>query len=149
MALNGPFIFPENTQPISPFLWLCLLEEDAKLAKQIQVMLPHYLTGLTKVQVQHHHIGFAKAPHDDLTFQTNRPNYDFSVCEDEPGHFQFEECTNYGIIFLNHGCFYCLLAKHTDELTRDAGYCLTRIEKSVNPQRNEVYFTVTPFLKHA
>ena len=26
VAIYGPFIFPKNTQPISPMLWLCLLE---------------------------------------------------------------------------------------------------------------------------
>ena len=140
-------MFPENTQPISPFLWLCLLEEDAKLEKQIQVILPHYLTGLTKAQLQHHHISFAKAPHDDLTLETNQANYNFSLCEDKPTQFQLEESTSYGIIFLNHCCFYCLLAKYTKEFIRDAGYCLTRIETSPSSQRNEIYFIVTHFLQ--
>ena len=48
VATYGPFIFPENTQPIPPILWLCLLEQDVELKKLFQVVLPHYLTGWTE-----------------------------------------------------------------------------------------------------
>ena len=33
VAMHGPFKFPENTQPISPIVWLCLLEENTELLK--------------------------------------------------------------------------------------------------------------------
>ena len=40
VAMYGPFTFPDNTQPISPILWLCILEEDIELKKSFQVVLP-------------------------------------------------------------------------------------------------------------
>ena len=56
VAMYGPFIFPENSQPISPILWLCLLEEDVELKKPFQVILPHYLTGLSEEKMEQHKI---------------------------------------------------------------------------------------------
>ena len=38
VTMYGSFIFPENTQPISPILWLCLLEEDTELKKPFQII---------------------------------------------------------------------------------------------------------------
>ena len=45
VVMYGPFIFPGNTQPISPILWLHLLEEDLKLNKRFQLILPHCYAG--------------------------------------------------------------------------------------------------------
>ena len=42
-AMYGPFTFPENTQPISPILWLCPLEEDAQLEKAICVKSSYHM----------------------------------------------------------------------------------------------------------
>ena len=68
VAMYGPFIFPENTQPISPILWLCL-PEDVKLKKPFQVVLPHYLTGLSRERIQYdHQVRFTKAKHSNSTF---------------------------------------------------------------------------------
>ena len=67
VAMYGPFIFPENTQPISPILWLCLLEEDVELKKPFQVILPHYLTGLNEEKMKQHKIRFVKANHSEIT----------------------------------------------------------------------------------
>ena len=67
VAMYGPFIFPENTQPISPILWLCLLEEDVELKKPFQVILPHYLTGLSEDSMEQHKIRFVKANHSEIT----------------------------------------------------------------------------------
>ena len=84
VAMYGPFIFPENTQPISPILWLCLLEEDVELKKPFQVILPHYLTGLSKERIQNHQVGFAKANHSNFTFIDNQMTYKFQHCVIEP-----------------------------------------------------------------
>ena len=65
VAMYGPFVFPENTQPISPILWLCVVEGDAQLRKPFQIVLPHYLTGLSKEKIEYHQVRFAKANHND------------------------------------------------------------------------------------
>ena len=145
IAMYGPFIFPENTQPISPIVWLCLLEEDTELSKPFQIILPHYLTGMTKERVRHHDVGFAKANHNDYTFVENQLSYKFQVCEKNP-LLASSGYRSYGVLEAKHCCFYCLEAKQTPELATDAGYCLVRIESSLTPQRNEVYFTTIYFL---
>ena len=145
VAMYGPFTFPEGTQPISPILWLCPLEEDAELKKPFQIILPHYLTGLSKERIQYHQVGFAKANHSNCTFEDNQISYKFVHCTANPvlasiGH------KHYGILKSQHCCFYCLLANQTPELAKDSGYCLVRIEHSPMPQRDEVYFAAIYFL---
>ena len=80
VAMYGPFTFPDNTQPISPILWLCILEEDAQLKKPFQIVLSHYLTGLSKERIEHHHVRFAKANHNDYTFIDAQMSYEFHQC---------------------------------------------------------------------
>ena len=146
VAMYGPFIFPENIQPISPILWLCLLEEDAQLKKPFQVILPHYLTGLSKEEIKHHQVGFAKANHNYILFMNNQMSYKFQNCESKPFFLASSGYRNYGVLVSKHCCFYCLQAKQTHELAMDAGYCLVRIESSLSPQRNEIYFSAIFFL---
>ena len=145
VAMYGPFIFPDNTQPISPILWLCLLEENVELRKPFQVVLPHYLTGLSKERVQYHQVGFAKASHNDYTFVDDQMTFKFQHSDIEPV-LASSGYRSYGVLTSKHCCFYCLEANHTPELANDTGYCLTRIESFSTPQRNEVYFSATYFL---
>ena len=143
--MYGPFIFPENTQPISPFLWLCILEEGTELRKPFQVILPHYLTGLSRERIEQHQVRFVKASHSDFTFVGNQMSYTFQNCDIKP-LFASSGCKNYGILISKHCCFYCLDAKVTRELATDAGFCLVRIEHSPMRRKDEIYFTIIYFL---
>ena len=146
VAMYGPFMFPENTKPISPILWLCKLEESVELKKPFQVVLPHYLTGIPKERVQYHQVGFAKVNHNDYSFIDNQMTFKFQKSEVEP-IFASSGYRNYGVLVSKHCCFYCLQAKQTKELAKDAGYCLIRTESFLTPERNELYFSVTYFLE--
>ena len=147
VAMYGPFLFPENTQPISPILWLCLLEEDIELKKPFQVVLPHYLTGLSKEKIEYHEVGFAKANHNDYTFADIQMNYNFQHCVTESQVLHASSgYRSYGILISKHCCFYCLLANKSHELAMDAGYCLVRIESFLSGLRNEIYFSAIYFL---
>ena len=143
VAMYGPFIFPENTQPISPILWLCLLEEDAELKKPFQIVLPHYLTGLSRESIEQHQVGFIKANHSDMD---NQMSYKFQHCDAKLG-LGSSGYRNYGVLKTKHCCFYCLQANQTPELAMDAGYCLVRIEYSPTPQWNEIHFSAIFFLQ--
>ena len=146
VAMYGPFIFPENTQPISPILWLCILEDDVELTKPFQVVLPHYLTGIPRERVQYHQVTFAKARHNDRSYMDDQMKFKFHKSKVEP-ILASSGYRNYGVLVSRHCCFYCLQAKQSEELAKDAGYCLTRIESFLTPERNEVYFSVTYFLE--
>ena len=145
VAMYGPFIFPENTQPISPILWLCLLEKDVELKKPFQVILPHYLTGLSRERIEYHQVGFAKANHSNYTFMGTQMWYKFLHYDTKP-LLVSSGYRNYGILVSKHCCFYCLKANETRELAMDAGYCLVRIEHSPTPKRDEFYFAAIYFL---
>ena len=142
----GPFTFPKNTQPISPLLWLCILEEDVELQKPFQVVLPHYLAGLDKERVLYHQVVSAKASHNNSKLRNDRISYEFQTCEVKP-QFAFNGYRGYGVLESNHCCFYCLLANQTLELAMDASYCLIRIESALTLQRSEVYFAAVYFLE--
>ena len=146
VTMYGPFTFPKNTQPISPILWLCILEEDTELKKPFQVVLPHYLIGLSKERIQHHHVRFSKAKHCNYTFVDNQMTYKFEPYSDVKPHLATSGYRNYGILISKHCCFYCLLVNKTSKLAKDAGYCLVQIESSLSLQRNEVFFAGIYFL---
>ena len=146
VTMYGPFTFPENTQPISPTLWLCILEEDVELKKPFQVILPHYLTGLSKDRVQHHQVGFAKASHNDYCFIDGQMTYRFQRSENKTLLATTGD-KSYGVLITNHCCFYCLLANNKEsDLTLDSRYYLARIESCISPLRYEIYFSAMYFL---
>ena len=146
VTMYGQFIFPKNFQPISPIVWLCLLKKDSKLKKPFRLVLPHSLIGLSKDKLCNHKVGFAKASHHNCTIENGEMKYAFNTCDSKP---LFASCGNngYAVTELEHCCFYCLQANRTPELARDVGYCLTRAERLVTPQRSEIYFIATYFLK--
>lgn len=143
--MYGPFIFPENSQPISPIVWLCILEEDVELKRPFQVIFPHYLTGLTNEEVHQHHISFAKTSHNDYYWLDGQMCYTFQQCDIKPllarsGH------KSYGVLTSKHCCFLCLLGKMAPELAMNAGYVLVRFELAPSPQQYEIHFCACYFL---
>ena len=202
VAMYGPFIFPDNFQPISPILWCCIEEistvydpycynygrpmatlyeavkgsstayddvegsstayndvegsstatvyddvESYILSKPFQVVLPHFLTGLTQEKASLHNVAFAKANHLSLTdysAESGQISYSFQRCEVKP-QFASSCGRGFGILTTNHCCFFCLQANMLPDL--DAGYCLARIESLISPQRSEVHFAAVYCLK--
>ena len=146
VTIYGPFIFPENSQPISPIVWLCQLEEDVELKKPFELVLPHCLIGLTAAQLQNHHVGFIKANHDSylINSEHDRIKYKFNNLYDIQPYFMSGDCRSYGVLKSTHCCYLCIKANKTPELLKDTSYCLARIESSFT---NEIYFIASYFLK--
>ena len=145
VAMYGPFIFPENTQPVSSIAWLCVLEDEIKLKKPFQFIFPHFLTGLSTEKLQYHQVELAKAYHCYF-FENDQYMYKFDHSTTKPLFSSTNQCKSYAVFKSTHCCFYCLLAKSTPDLLMDAGYCLARIEQSLSSQTNEVYFAAFYFL---
>ena len=132
VAMYGPFNFVK-TRPISPIFWLCI-REDAKLQKPLQIILPHFLPGLTNENNHLYGVGFAKATHNDSSRSAaEQVTYDFSKCETKP-YFASSGSRQYGILQTKHCCFYCIEAKFTPELALKADYYLAQIEFSSDPK---------------
>ena len=140
VTMYGPFTYPENRRPISPIVWLCI-EDDIKLNKPFQLILPHFLTRLDKEKLSYHQIKFAKANHGNCSAKTK---YRFNCCDEKP-LLASPGYKSYGVLVSTHCCYYCLSANNSPELAIDAGYCLARVEK-VLAHGNEVYFTACFFL---
>ena len=142
VAMYGPFRFPENTQPISPIVWVCF-EENVILSNQFQLIIPHFLIGLTKEKAKFHQITFAKANHRDCSIIDSQISYIFQPrCHDIMDlSFASSGSKSFAVLSTSHCCFYCLQASNTThELAMDAGYCLARIEAFIAQQKSEVYF---------
>ena len=146
VAGYGPFQFPEDIQPISPIVRLCLFEENHELKKPFQLTLPHVLTQISEERIRYHEASFAKANHSDHFLSKNMMNYKFNNCDAEP-FFTSIGKQGYGVLVSKHFCFYCLKAKQTAELAVDAGYSLVRVETCLTPQRNEINFYTIYLLK--
>ena len=54
VAMYGPFKFSETVEPISPILWLCILEKNIVLSKPITVRIPHALSHMSSDKIKHH-----------------------------------------------------------------------------------------------
>ena len=147
ITMYGPFYFPENTQPISPILWLCSLNGDFAVNKPIQIKLPHIFTGLCTEKLQDHGVGFMKAHHLDKIIQHGQIHYKFQKSEDSREFISSDiECKSFGVLATKHCCFYCIKADKSPMMARDATYCLVRIENS-SPPDYEIHFATTYFLE--
>ena len=135
VLMFGPFVFPENTQPISPILWFCPAEIDYQLKKPFTITLPHCLSvqAVEKMDAACN-IQFSKAKHD----QDQATRYNFQVVDSRP-LFASGGCRNFAVLQIQHFCFYCLTANITKDI--DIEYCLVQIERPMQ-QRSEIHFLV-------
>ena len=147
VAMFGPFNFTNDSQPISPILWLCFLDDDFVLKKPIRVTLPHFLKGIARSDLQNHHVTFSKANHRDSHLEDGSIFYTFKPIEgDFTADFTSSGDKSYGVLETFHCCFLCIEAKKTPQLLTDATFFLVRIESSC-PPRSEVHFATTYFLE--
>ena len=144
VAMYGPFKFTDDSQPISPILWLCFLNEDVKVNKPIKITVPHFLTGLTESRLREHRVSFAKANHLNHSPQEDYIVYNFEPSEDKT-QFISRDNKSYGVLETKHCCYLCIRAEMKRDQARDIGYCLTRIER-ISPRGKEIYFAATYFL---
>ena len=143
VTMYGPFIFPENTQPISPILWLCLLEEDAKLRKPLEIVLPHFLTG----NIHQYNISFMKANHNDYKMNDScQMFYNFKLLFSDTA-LVYRESQGYGVTITDHLCYLCLAAQQNiEKIKENANYCLARVELQNFRSLQEITFCACYFL---
>lgn len=135
--MYGPFDFPQNTQPISPIIWLGLLEKDAKLMKPLKITLPHCLAEQTLKKIHHHQVCVVKASHADHTDIDSEIHYNFT-------HYNFTRCE-----FAPHSCtfetdqcgLYCInKVRSLDSTSSDLKYCLACVARTPSPPEYEFHF---------
>ena len=146
VAMYGPFHFPENTRPISPILWLCLMEKNAVLGKSPQIVLPHALDGLTKEKAEEYQVGFAKVHHNDYyTTASGQPIYTFqSLASENRLLFSTIGERHYGLLQTSHFCYLCMTAEHNNPtLEKDIDYCLARIQVPITDIRHTAIFCLS------
>ena len=103
-TIYGSFAFPKNAQPISPIIWLCMLEKDTKLRKPLRLIIPHFLSDLTRDQLYNHQVGFTKASHHNYIIENSEMKYKFHLCDSEP-LFASKGNKSYAVLESDHCCF--------------------------------------------
>ena len=132
VAMYGPFIFPENTQPVSPILWLYPQKANVKLKKPLQVIIPHCLAGLTEDDLHQHHVCFMKSDYKD---------------SDAVGQYHFSQYSNdKSFLFDNYGALETLhfglfgLAKLGNTNRLKMNYSLARVYLPASPPMYSFHF---------
>ena len=135
VAMYGPFIFPENTQPISPILWLYALK-DVRMNERFQLILPHCYTGLI---IPPELISFTLADQNSTEIIDGQAHYSFELWR-RGVKFSYEE--TYGAIqtnFCNH--IFCIV-KHTNygHWYQDLSFLLARVDLQPSQTVQEFHF---------
>ena len=115
VTMYGPFIFPKDTQPMSPILWLCPLDEDFSVNKPVSIKLSHFLTGLSTERLQNHGVGFMKASHLDKIDRHGQIYYKFQDIQSKRD-FISNRSKSFGVLEIEHCCFYCITANKSPEM---------------------------------
>ena len=123
-TLVAPVQFSDNTVPLSPIIWLCM---NAKLHKPIQIQLPHYVN--IKSSDHSKTLQFAKA-----TVHSMENNAIGSMEIIEGGYFPVGK--SYGIIEIDHFCYYCILSVQSVDIPDNLYQVVTMKEIQPNISQN-------------
>ena len=136
VAMNGPFNFPENIYPISPILWLNLIDKNASMEKSIQIFLPHCLAENLMSNKQ---VCFFRSSIEEA--DANGLYGNFTLCESGT-----ELHEKFGVIESScyTGIFFIAQVKHStsDGTESDIEYCLAQVNLLPSSSLHEFHFYV-------
>ena len=136
VALNGPFEFPPDFKPVSPFIWLCTNNPHFVFRKPVEVTIPHFLT-LDKTD--NDKLTFMKANHRDVDDE-----YEFKECTEKK---KFKAHNSYGVLLTTHTCFLCIAWKSAELAITKINYCLMKVVPRTLGISFKIVFCVTYFLE--
>ena len=140
-AMYGPFKFPDNTQLVSPIIWLHLLEENTKLNKRFQLIVPHCY--YSKSVASPDQISFATADDRllrDITNNDSRPHYLLKLLK--AGKNCYINCA-YGVILTDMWNQMFCIVKHTSKYghwCQDISFLLARVDLQLSSTMKEFHF---------
>ena len=137
VAMYGPFKFPDNTQLVSPIIWIHLLEENTKLKKNFQLIVPHCYCRLV---AQPDQISFATADDKPLTNRDGCPHYLLKLWKADTNCYI--NCA-YGVIRTDiRNQMFCIV-KHTGKYghwCQDISFSLARVDLQLSSTTKEFHF---------
>ena len=136
VIMDGPFIFEENTQIVSPVFWFHFpyeaIESDQKQLL-FHIKLPHCLVGLTIEKLIYHQIHFVKA---DLEGE-NEHYYKFNQYNTET---DFVTMDKYGALKTASDGLFCITMLRKSDTTDIVRYCLAQVDIPPSPPMYEFDF---------
>ena len=135
VTMYGPLIFPENTQPISPILWL-YASEDVRMNELFQLILPHCHTGSV---IPPELISFAIADQNSTEIIDGQSHYSFELWGRGAKIF-YEE--TYGAIQTDFSHHIFSIVKHTKygHWYQDLSFLLARVDLQPSQIVQEFHF---------
>ena len=130
VAIYGPFTFPENICPISPIIWLNLINTTSSMRKAIQISLPHCLAEVTKEQVRFIRTGIEEVDENGLYGN-------FTICKSSTDLHE-----KLGILETSYysGIFCMAQLKSSTGDCADIEYCLAQVNLLPSPPLYEFHF---------
>ena len=116
VMMNGPFLFPDNVQPVSPILWVSGNTTDVRLLQNAKVVLPHCLD-IDKNDARGIELLFMKAHANHTDFICKQNKYIFQSV----GKAVLNEGHN-AALYTNHFCCICIATKK--DVTNRVEYCI-------------------------
>ena len=135
VVLNGPFEFPDESKPISPFVWFCTDIADFTFQKPVEIVLPHFLNA---DQSDCRKLAFMKASHN------TSGDYIFKECTDTT---KFRSRISHGVLLTTHTCFLCIAMKVSEVAMTKTNYCLVKVTPKNMDAMFNISFCVTYFLE--
>ena len=136
VAMHGPFHYPANTQPISPILWLHIVE-GVKLNIQFELILPHCCTQLDQLSfVIADHYSSSKHIIEDGAGQSH---YVFQMHSRGAKFYTDPMCGSIQTDCCDH--IFCIV-KHTNygHWCHDVSFLLARVDLQPSQTLHEFHF---------
>ena len=136
IALNGPFEFPPDVKPISPFVWLCTDTPGFVFQRLVEVTVPHFIS---LHQSDCEKLAFMKANHREADDE-----YVFRECSEK---MKFKARSNHGVLLTAHTCFLCIAWKLPENVITRANFCLMKVMPKFPDHNFNIFFCFTFFLE--
>lgn len=135
MTTFGPFVFEKEYEPISPILYMHL-QEDVKLKKSVEIVLPHImdLSGLSKKEIDSLGIHFAKSSIFDSSDKTKA--YRLRAC-DSSHQFVATKGKNFGILASSCFCYVCIVMNISKDDIRRKNFRVCKMVYATTVQHSE------------
>ncbi len=139
VALFGPFVFPEETVPVSPIVWLCVTSADQQnyqFLKPVEITLPHCLDPSSGSSSLHHR-RFLKANH---TFSGEGDGFYSMLPTDGTAVFYHGKAL--GTLYTDHFCSFCIAERITEDEATAANFCMIMARPKRPQPPYDIYFGV-------
>ena len=139
VTLHGPFQYPEGVRPVSSVFWFCVRSKKFfHFLKPIIVTIPHFLYLKDHDNIKSLGMTFLKGDHE----MNSQKVYQLQLAKANSLFEPYKQC---GVLETTHFCTLCISGTISDELIRNAMFCVYAvIPRVMSPKEpSYAYFFIT------